>query len=115
MFSVHHGDILGPLWITKGERFRPSGSYLFLDARYKEFRAQRKLFEAELREILYAIQKRQKRTMNGSDAESSPERTDNDDGKSKENAPIRNKQLLSMSMKELKTLKEVQRGFYRRP
>ena len=109
MSSVHHGDILGPLWITKGERFRPSGAYLFLETRYKEFRAQLKVFKAELREISRALRKRQKRTMNDSgtgatvadDTESSPERTDNDDVKFKESSPIRNKKLLSLSMQRV--------------
>ena len=44
------------------------------------------------------------------DTESSPERTDNDDGKFKESSPIRNKKLLSLSIRELEALKEVQRG-----
>ena len=118
MQTVNDGIIYGPVWVSKGEKFRPTGAYVFLESRYKECQSQLKAYRAELREIKTVIKKRQRRTMNGNEQSdtgdelrvSTTEGTDGEDEKNNEKTAVKNKSLLSMTKKELKELKEVRSG-----
>jgi len=115
MQTVNDGIIYGPIWLSKGEKFRPTGAYIFLETRYKECQVQLKILKKEYREILIVIKKRKRRTMIGNDNNetgddgqiTSTEGTDKEDEKVIDTSLIQNKSLLSMKKKELKELKEV--------
>ncbi|CAF1169688.1 unnamed protein product [Adineta ricciae] len=114
MQTVNDGIIYGPVWVSKGEKFRPTGAYVFLESRYKECQSQLKIYRAEYREIKTVIKKRQRRTMNGNEQSdtgdelrvSTTEGTDGEDEKDNHKTAVKNKSLLSMTKKELKELKE---------
>lgn len=106
MPTAHQGLITGPLWISKGERFRPTGAYVFLQTRYEEFRVLLKKEKQEHREILAVIRRRKRQKMIGIEHESSNNDTTDDDDAQVE---IRNKGLLSMGRQEMKQLKEVKK------
>lgn len=115
MKTANNGIVSGPVWISKGERFRPTGAYVFLELRLKELQHQLKKLKSQHKEIMMIIkEKQQKKSTNvdetdGDDGEmfSSNEGTDNEEGKSKTTSAIQDKSLLSMSRKELKEFKKV--------
>ena len=115
MPTANDGLVYGPIWLSKGEKFRPTGAYIFLEARYKECQLQLKILRKEHKEIMTVIKKRKRRTMIGNDNNetgddgqiTSTEGTDKEDEKAYDTSSIQNKSLLSMTKKELKELKEV--------
>ena len=115
MKTANNGVVYGPVWISKGERFRPTGAYIFLELRQKELQHQLKNLKIQYKQILIIIkEKQQKKSTNveetdGDDREmfSSNEETDNEEEKNKVISAIQDKGLLSMTRKELKELKKV--------
>ena len=115
MKSADDGIVYGPVWISKGERFRPTGAYIFLECRYKEFHFQLKKLRKEHRQLLTIInEKRKKKPMNYNETDededehlSSTEGTDKEEEKANDTSTIQDKSLLSMTKKELKEMKKV--------
>ena len=115
MKTANNGIVYGPVWISKGERFRPTGAYVFLELRQKELQLQLKKLKIQYKEITIILKdKQQKKSTNvdetdGDDGEmfSSNEGTDNEEEKGKTSSAIQDKGLLSMTRKELKELKKV--------
>jgi hypothetical protein len=105
MPSVCHGLTIGPLWFSKGERFRPTGAYVFLQARYDEYRLLLKKIKNEHEDIMRVMRKRKQKTRIYEDdrLESTDEDTNNDEI----NLEIQDKGLLSLTDKQIKRLKEV--------
>jgi hypothetical protein len=98
----------GPIWLSKGERFRPSGAYEFLKKRYREYVIHLKKVRQEFREVIFIIRSRKK--PGDSDAvgrDSSMERTDDDEPKIKETSSIKKKSLLSLNTHEITEHREV--------
>ena len=106
MATAQHGLITRPLWLSKGERFRPTGAYVFLQIRHEEFRLSLKKLKEEQREILAVIRKRKRQSMVGNGGEHTSSDGDTDDDEEIK-VEIRNKALLSMTRQEMKQLKEV--------
>lgn len=108
MQSANTGLFYGPIWLSKGERFRPSGAYAFLVKRYKEYQILLKKQRAEFREVVFVIRSRQKPGDSGAlERDSSLERTEDDEPKIKETASIKNKDLLSLNTREINEYREV--------
>ena len=107
--------IVGPVWLSKGERFRPTGAYIYLELRCKELYLQLKKLKIHYKETMIAIKAREKRTMNEYDSNEttddaqipSTESTDKEERKILDTSSIQDKSLLSMSAKELKETKQV--------
>ena len=118
MKAANNAVIYGPVWISKGERFRPTGAYAFLELRLKELQSQLKRLKAQQREIMIIIkEKQQKKATNvdetdGDDGDftTSNEGTDNEEEKNKTNSTIQDKGLLSMARKELREFKKVRQN-----
>jgi hypothetical protein len=121
MKTVNDGIIYGPVWLSKGERFRPTGAYIFLECRYKEFQSQLKKLRKEHRELTIIINEKPKRKpMNNNEMDdeeeeedehlSSTEGTDKEDEKMHDRLLIQDKSLLSMTKKEIKEMKKVNRN-----
>ncbi|CAF2617983.1 unnamed protein product [Rotaria sp. Silwood2] len=112
--TVHDENVIGPIWISKGERFRPTGAYIYLELRYKEFQLQYKNVKKHYRDIMIVIKTRKQRTMKENDKNetsedeqlSSTEGTDKEQNKTNDKSSIKDKSLLSMSNKELKEAKQ---------
>ncbi|CAF0809708.1 unnamed protein product [Rotaria sordida] len=112
--TVHDECVFGPIWISKGERFRPTGAYSYLELRYKEFQLQYKKLKNHYKEIMIVIKTRKKRMMNENDNNeisddeqiSSTEGTDKEQNKNNDKSSIKDKSLLSMTNKELKESKQ---------
>lgn len=108
MQSANTGLFYGPIWLSKGERFRPSGAYAFLAKRYKEYQILLKKQRVEFREVVFVIRSRQKPGDSGAlERDSSLERTEDDEPKIKETASIKNKDLLSLNTREINEYREV--------
>src|SRR5690349_18499502 len=109
METANDGILFGPIWVSKGERFRPTGAYIFLESRYKEFQIQLKKLKKEHKQLMIIInEKRKKKSMNKNETDddeqdSSTEETDKEEIRSS----IQDKSLLSMTMKEMKELQQV--------
>jgi hypothetical protein len=114
MKTADDGIVYGPIWLSKGERFRPTGAYVYLELRYKELQVQLRKLKIQYREITIVIKKQQQRRMKGNDNNetgddghaSSSENTDRED-KIIDTSSIEDKSLLSMSIKEIKEYKKV--------
>jgi hypothetical protein len=116
MKAANDWIIYGPVWLSKGERFRPTGAYIFLESRYKEFQIQLKKLRKEHRELMIIIiEKRKKKPMNNNETDdddddehiSSAEGTDKEEEKPNDISSIQDKSLLSMTKKEIKEKKKV--------
>ena len=102
MQSANTGLIYGPIWLSKGERFRPSGAYAFLAMRYREYQILLKKKRAVFREVMFVIRSRKKPGESGAlERDSSLERTEDDEPKIRETASIKNKNLLSLNTREI--------------
>ncbi|CAM4769077.1 unnamed protein product [Rotaria magnacalcarata] len=109
--------IYGPVWISKGERFRPTGAYIYLETRYQELNIQYKKIKIQYKEVILVMKEKQK-TKHESDHNeetdddgvdeqiSSNEGTDKEKSKIKDKLSSKDKSLLSMSSKELKMFKQ---------
>lgn len=103
MKTVTDGTIIGPLWITCGELFRPIGAFDYLQNRLAEFvsyRNERKKIHHEL--LIVEKQRKSSKKRKENDL------NDSDDSESdKWKRKIKNRNLLSMDQKELDEFKEV--------
>ncbi|CAF3985284.1 unnamed protein product [Adineta steineri] len=103
-----NGEIIyGPVWLSKGEKYRPTGAYIFLETRYKECQTHLKILQKEYNEVMIVIKKRKRQTMIDHETDddahvSTNEGTDKEDDKVIDVSTIQNKGLLSMKKKELK-------------
>ncbi|CAF0848442.1 unnamed protein product [Rotaria sp. Silwood1] len=112
--TVHDDNVYGPLWISKGERFRPTGAYTYLELRYTEFQLQYKKLKKHYKEIRIVIKTHKQRRMiedddnetSGDEQISSTEGTDREQNKTNDKSSIKDKSLLSMTIKELKEAKQ---------
>ena len=115
MKTAYNGIVYGPVWLSKGERFRPTGAYVFLEERCKELRLQLRKLRKQYRELTIIIkEKNKKKPANADETDddvgaylSSTEGTDNEEEKTKTISSIQDKSLLSMTKKEMKELKKV--------
>jgi len=111
MKIANDGIVYGPVWLSKGERFRPTGAYIYLELRYKELNVELKKYKKDYKELMIIIQTRQKRRMIeiGDDEQgTSTDETDKDeDDKVIDLSFIQDKSLLSMRKKEMKELQKV--------
>lgn len=105
MKIANEGEVFGPIWLSKGERFRPTGAYVYLDSRYKELHIQLKKIKKEYKQLIIIInEKRKKKSGTDNDKQgSSTEGTDKEDI----TLYIQDKSLLSMTLKEIKELQKV--------
>lgn len=118
MKVANYTVISGPVWISKGERFRPTGAYTFLELRLKELQSQLKKLKGQQREIMIVIKEKQQKKSNnvdetdGDDGEftTSNEGTDNEEEKNKTISTVQDKGLLSMTRKELRESKKVRQN-----
>jgi hypothetical protein len=119
MKTANDGVVWGPIWLSKGERFRPTGAYIFLESRYKELQLQLKKLKKEYKQLMIIIiEKRKKKTVNYNESDddggqnSSTEGTDKEEeDKINEISLIQDKSLLSMTKKEMRELKKVKKNF----
>ena len=116
MKTADDGLVYGPIWLSKGERFRPTGAYVYLELRYKELQLQLKKLKKQHKELMIVIKKRQQKKMHEIDhnetgdddgQDSSAENTDKEEDKVIDTSLIQDKSLLSMRNKEIKELKKV--------
>ena len=115
METANGGVVYGPVWLSKGERFRPTGAYIFLETRTKELQLQLKSLKDKHKELMIVIKNRERRMQNRMDSNdtgddrqgSSTENTDKDEEKVSDFSKVEDKSLLSMSKKERKELKQV--------
>ena len=102
MQSAVTGLIYGPLWLSKGERFRPSGSYAFLKSRYNEYLIKLKKRRQEYREVVFVIRTLHKnKESSARQRDSSLEKTDDDEPKIRETSSIKNKKIMSLNTREI--------------
>lgn len=105
MPTAQQSSVTGPLWLSKGERFRPTGAYVFLETRHDEYCASLRKLKKQYNEVKTVIRRRRQRAMIGDeDTEESSNKETDDEEKPVE---IKDKSLLSMTKKELRDLKEV--------
>ena len=118
MKTANDGITYGPVWLSKGERFRPTGAYIFLESRYKEFQVQLRKLRKEHRQLMIIInERRKKKAMHHHETDededehfSSTEETDEEEKhKVNDTSAIQDKSLLSMNKKEMKEMKKVKR------
>jgi tRNA(Ser,Leu) C12 N-acetylase TAN1 len=121
MRIANDGVVFGPIWLSKGERFRPTGAYSFLQSRYEEFQLQLKKIKKQYKEIIIIIKKRKRRTMIENDNNNNNETVDdghdlsNEETDKEENdkvidiSLIQDKSLLSMTKKEIEELQKVKK------
>jgi hypothetical protein len=119
MKTANDEIIYGPVWLSKGERFRPTGAYIYLESRYKELQSKLKKLKKLKKEIKVSIiiKNRKKKPMiendnnneTGDDGQiSSTEGTDKDEeDKVIKSSSIENKSFLSMGTKEIEELQKV--------
>jgi hypothetical protein len=114
MKIANDGIVYGPVWLSKGERFRPTGAYIYLELRYKELNVQLKKCKQDYKELMIIIKTRQKRRMieiGGDDEQgTSTDETDKDEDDKVINLSfIQDKSLLSLRKKEMKELQKVKK------
>lgn len=98
MKIANDGEVYGPVWLSKGERFRPTGAYAYLYSRYEEIEIQLKKLRKDYKEIMIILNEKHKKKSG----------TDDEQGTSDEEvAKIQDKSLLSMSKKEIKDSQKV--------
>jgi len=112
MSTADDGLVYGPVWMSKGERFRPTGAYAYLELRLKELQQQLKNLKKDHRELTITLKdKSKKKTANTSETDddddvvhqlSSSETADKD-----EISKVKDKSLLSMTKKELQAMETV--------
>ena len=61
MKTADDGLVYGPIWLSKGERFRPTGAYVYLELRYKELQIQLKKLKKQHKELMIVSKKRQQK------------------------------------------------------
>jgi hypothetical protein len=121
MKAVNDVIIYGPVWLSKGERFRPTGAYIFLECRYKEFQSELKKLRKKHRELTKIMNEKPKRKpMNNNEMDdeeeeedehlSSTEGTDKEGEKMNDISLKQDKSLLSMKKKEMEEMKKVNRN-----
>jgi hypothetical protein len=101
MKTLKNGTIMGPLWLTRGERFRPVGADIFLKTRQKEYRNHLKSLKKERRAIRLVLKQEHNYCFSGSDASEDTASSDDADQE------IIDKRYLSISLKELKVTYQV--------
>ena len=69
MQTTKFGQVVGPIWLSKGERFRPTGAYEYLQIRHNEFRTSLKECKEEYKKVLNDIEKQQDSLRNANDDE----------------------------------------------
>lgn len=122
METVNNEYVCGPIWLSKGERFRPTGAYIYLELRYQELVIQHKKTKKHLKEINLVIKEKEREKQKGkSDSEnndgtdeeqnSSNEDTNNEKSKIKDKLSGKDKTILSMTIKELKEFRKVRKIF----
>lgn len=118
MKTANDGVVWGPIWLSKGERFRPTGAYIFLESRYKELQLQLKKLKKEYKQLMIIMNKKpKKKTVNYNESDddggqnSSTEGTDKEEDKINEKLLSQDKSLLSMTKKEMSELEKVKKNF----